>query len=90
MVVLARKLSALTSGGANASSLATTATGPIFQGVASGSLHKLSLGAGGQTCLPTNALNALAKLLTPLVSREQLEEASREQTEAVGSLPRRR
>jgi len=64
------ELSALTSGGANASSLETTATDLFSKGVASGSLFtKLSLAEGARLAYHT-ALNALREVLTPWLSRE--------------------
>src|SRR6266403_2793027 len=79
------ELSALTSGGANAWSLATTATGPIFQGGRLTARYHQALAAREEARLAyqQTALNAFREVADALVSRQQLEDARREQTEAV-------
>src|SRR6266436_9648688 len=71
------ELSALTSGGANAWSLAATATGPIFQG---GRLkaryHQAVAGREeAQLVFRRTALNAFREVADALASRQQLEDA---------------
>jgi outer membrane protein, multidrug efflux system len=79
------ELSALTSGGANAWSLAATTTGPIFQGGRLKARHRQAIVAREEAKLSyqRTALNAFREVADALVSRQQLEEARREQAEAV-------
>jgi multidrug efflux system outer membrane protein len=79
------ELSALTSGGANAWSLAATTTGPIFQGGRLKARYHQAVVARDEAKLgyQRTALNAFREVADALVSRQQLEEARREQAEAV-------
>ena len=79
------ELSALTSGGANAWSLAATATGPIFQGGRLKARYHQAIAAREEARLAyqQTSLNAFREVADALVSRRQLEDARREQTEAV-------
>ena len=79
------ELSALTSGGANAWSLAATTTGPIFQGGRLKARYRQAVAARDEAKLgyQRTALNAFREVADALVSRQQLEEGRREQAEAV-------
>src|SRR6266404_5260890 len=79
------ELSALTSGGANAWSLAATTTGPIFQGGRLKARYRQAIVAREEAKLSyqRTALNAFREVADALVSRQQLEAARREQAEAV-------
>jgi multidrug efflux system outer membrane protein len=79
------ELSALTSGGANAWSLAATTTGPIFQGGRLKARYRQAVAARDEAKLAyqRTALNAFREVADALVSRQQLEAARREQAEAV-------
>jgi len=79
------ELSALTSGGANAWSLAATATGPVFQGGRLMARYHQAVAARDEANLTyqQTALNAFREVADALVSRQQLEQARHEQAEAV-------
>src|SRR5438477_2466737 len=79
------ELSALTSGGANAWSLAATATGPIFQGGRLTARYHQALAAREEARLAyqQTALNAFREVADDLASRQHLEDARHEQAEAV-------
>src|SRR5258707_1471274 len=79
------ELSALTSVGANAWSLAATTTGPVFQGGRLTARYHQAVPAREEAELAyqQTALNAFREVADALVSRQQLEEARHEQTEAV-------
>jgi multidrug efflux system outer membrane protein len=79
------ELSALTSGGANAWSLAATATGPIFQGGRLTARYHQAIAAREEARLAyqQTALNAFREVADALASRQQLEDARHQQAEAV-------
>ena len=79
------ELSAFTSGGANAWSIAAAATGPIFQGGRLRARYHQTVAARQEADLAyqQTALNAFREVADALVSRQQLEEARHEQTQAV-------
>ena len=81
------ELSVLTSGGANAWSLAATVTGPIFQGGRLTARYHQAVAAREEARLAyqQTALNAFREVADALVSRQQLEDARHEQAEAVES-----
>ena len=79
------ELSALTSGGANAWSLAATTTGPLFQGGRLKARYRQAQAASEQARLHYQqaALEALREVADALISRQQFREAHAEQVEAV-------
>ena len=79
------ELSALTSGGANAWSLAAAATGPVFQGGRLNARYHQAVAAREEARLAyqQTALNAFREVADALVSRQQLEDSRHEQAEAV-------
>ena len=79
------QLSAFTSGGANAWSLAANASGPIFQGGRRRSQYRQSKAAWEQSKLQYqySVLNALQEVSDALVAREKLAEARVQQVRAV-------
>jgi multidrug efflux system outer membrane protein len=81
------ELSALTSGGANAWSLAATTTGPLFQGGRLKARYRQAQAACEQARLHYQhaALEALREVADALSSREQLSESRSEQVEAVAA-----
>ena len=81
------ELSALTSGGANAWSLAATATGPLFQGGRLQARYRQAQAAAEQARLhyQQTALEAFREVADALVSRQRLEEAHTEQAAAVAA-----
>jgi multidrug efflux system outer membrane protein len=78
-------ISTLTSGGANAWSLAATTTGPIFQGGRLKARYRQAQAASEQARLyyQQTALNAFREVADALISRQQFQEARAEQVEAV-------
>ena len=79
------ELSALTSGSANAWSLAATTTGPLFQGGRLKARYRQAQAACQQAGLhyQQTALNAFREVADALISRQQFRDARAEQVEAV-------
>ncbi len=79
------ELSALTSGGANAWSLAAATVGPLFQGgrLTARYRHAQVACEEARLAYQQTALNAFREVADALASRQRLEEARREQADAV-------
>lgn len=81
------ELTALTSGGANAWSVAASLTGPVYQGGLLRAQYRQAVAARDQSALQYQAavLNALQEVANALVSRQKLAETSIQQTRAVSA-----